>query len=145
MSPEITPKWTLIFLLSAKNNLFMEQLNVIREIYSVGSSDNVNFVIILDGIGGDKFSDLMEKPHIFFAKRKSDFLTDTHVYILDKNDATLTHKKDLKSMLDFVMEKFPAVNYGFFYKGHGGPGETDLAKGIFDTKMGHVDPAWSEE
>ena len=145
MSEKLPSKWTLIFLLSAKNNLFMEQLNVIREIYSVGSSDNVNFVIILDGIGGDKFSDLMEKPHIFFAKRKSDFLTDTHVYILDKEEANLTHKKDLRSMLDFVIEKFPADNYGFFYKGHGGPGETDLAKGIFDTKMGHVDPAWSEE
>jgi len=28
-------KWTLIFLLSAKNNLFNEQLKVIEEIYSI--------------------------------------------------------------------------------------------------------------
>lgn len=145
MSPDTTPKWTLIFLLSAKNNLFMEQLNVIKEIYSVGSSDKVNFVIILDGIGGDKFSDLMEKPHIFFAKRKSDFLTDTHVYFLDKKDVALTNKKNLATLLEYVIDKFPAEKYGFFYKGHGGPGETDLAKGIFDTKMGHIDPAWKEE
>lgn len=145
MSPNATPKWTLLFLLSAKNNLFMEQLNVIKEIYSVGSSDNVNFVIILDGLGGDKFSALMERPSIFFAKRKSDFLTDTHVYILDKKEVTLTKKKDLIALLQYVTDKFPAENYGFFYKGHGGPGETDLGKGIFDTKMGHIDPAWNQE
>src|SRR6476659_8647100 len=142
MSPKTTPKWTLIFLLSAKNTLFMEQMNVIKEIYSVGSNNDVNFVIILDGLAGDKFSELMEKPTIFHAGTKSDFLTDKYVYILDKKDASLTGKDHLKTLLKIVMEKYEADHYGFFYKGHGGQGETDLGKGIFDTKIGYIDPVW---
>ena len=145
MSPKLTPKWTLIFLLSAKNNLFMEQLNVIKEIYSVGSSDDVNFVIILDGLGGDKFSELMEKPTIFHAKKNSDFLTDAHIHILERKNATLTNKKDLKELLDFVIRNFEADNFGFFYKGHGGPGETDIPKGVFDTKLEFIDPGLTDE
>jgi len=123
----------------------MEQMNVIKEIYSVGSNNDVNFVIILDGLAGDKFSELMEKPTIFHAGAKSDFLTDKYVYILDKKDASLTGKDHLKTLLKIVMEKYEADHYGFFYKGHGGQGETDLGKGIFDTKIGYIDPAWSEE
>ena len=93
-------KWTLIFLLSAKNNLYMEQLKVINEIYSVGSSKDVNFVIILDGLGGDKFSESLERPSVFYAQKNTDFLTDTHFHILKKPDSTLTDKNQLKRILE---------------------------------------------
>ena len=78
MKKNTPKKWTLIFLLSAKNNLYMEQLKVINEIYGVGSSKDVNLVIILDGLGGDKFSESLERPAIFFPQKNTDFLTDTH-------------------------------------------------------------------
>ena len=145
MLPTIKPKWTLIFLLSAKNNLFFEQLNVIKEIYSVGSTDSVKLVIILDGLSGDKFSDILERPSIFSPRKNSDFLTDTHIYILERTKSTLANKKDLKELLNYIIENFEAENYGFFYKGHGGPGETDLAKGIFDTKLEYIDPKLDDD
>lgn len=137
-------KWTLIFLLSAKNNLYMEQLKVINEIYGVGSSKDVNFVIILDGLGGDKFSESLERPAIFYAQKNTDFLTDTHFHIFRKHNATLTDPQQLQRLLNIVVENFPATNYGFFYKGHGGPGETDLAKGMFVTRTAYINPKLSD-
>lgn len=133
-------KWTLIFLLSAKNNLYMEQLKVINEIYGVGSSKEVNLVIILDGLGGDKFSESLERPAIFYAQKNTDFLTDTHFHIFRKRNTTLTDPKQLQRLLNIVVENFPAANYGFFYKGHGGPGETDLARGMFVTRTAYINP-----
>jgi len=122
----------------------MEQLKVINEIYGVGSSKDVNLVIILDGLGGDKFSESLERPSVFFAQKNTDFLTDTHFHILRKPDATLTDKGQLKRILNVVIESFEADHYGFFYKGHGGPAETDLARGIFVTRTAYVDPKWKE-
>jgi hypothetical protein len=133
-------KWTLIFLLSAKNNLYMEQLKVINEIYGVGSSKDVNLVIILDGLGGDKFSESLERPAVFYAQKNTDFLTDHHFHIFRNHNATLTDPKQLQRMLNIVVENFPATNYGFFYKGHGGPGEGDLARGMFVTRTAYVTP-----
>ena len=133
-------KWTLIFLLSAKNNLYMEQLKVINEIYGVGSSKEVNLVIILDGLGGDKFSESLERPAIFYAQKNTDFLTDTHFHIFRKHNTTLTDPKQLQRLLNIVVDNFPAANYGFFYKGHGGPGETDLARGMFVTRTAYINP-----
>ena len=137
-------KWTLIFLLSAKNNLFMEQLNVIKDIYSVGSSDEVNLVIILDGLEGDKFSPLMEKPMIYCANSKTDFLKDSYCYILKRKNASLDNSNHLRELFLYVEKNFKADQYGFFYKGHGGPGETDLSSGMFDTKMVYVDAKWHD-
>ena len=55
MKRKLLKNGQLIFLLSAKNNLFNEQLKVIKEIYSVGSNKDVDFVILFDAIEGDKF------------------------------------------------------------------------------------------
>ena len=144
MRKKTTKKWTLVFLLSAKNNLFMEQLNVINEIYSVGTNNDVNLVIILDGLEGDKFSPMMEKPTIFYANNKTDFLKDHYYYILNRKNASLNNTDHLKILLRFVVKNFKADKYGFFYKGHGGPGETDLSNGMFDTKMVYVDAKWRD-
>ena len=39
-----------------------------------------------------------------------------------------------------MVENFPASTYGFFYKGHGGPAKTDLAKGLLIQGLLNVDP-----
>lgn len=133
------PKWTLIFLLSAKNNLFNEQLKVIEEIYSVGSSGEVNFVILFDAIEGDKFSKKFTAPAIYHVKKESDFLTDISHTQLSPSSKGLTTKRNLEKLLQQAVIDFDAENFGFFYKGHGGPATTDLSKGAFDTRLVRVD------
>ena len=137
-------KWTLIFLLSAKNNLFNEQLKVIDEIYSVGSSKDVDFVILFDAIEGDKFSKKFAAPAIYHATKGTDFLTDVSYHSLSVSAKGLTTKKNLAKLLKIAIRNFPAKNFGFFYKGHGGPATTDLSKGIFDTRLVTVNPRMSD-
>jgi hypothetical protein len=132
------PKWTLIFLLSAKNNLFNEQLKVIKEIYSVGSTDDVNFILLFDAIEGDKFSKKFTAPALYHIKKDSDFLTDISHVQLSSSSKGLTTKKNLKKLLKIAVNDFDADNFGFFYKGHGGPATTDISKGAFDTRLVRV-------
>ena len=133
-------KWTLIFLLSAKNNLFNEQLKVIKEIYSVGSSKDVDFVILFDAIEGDKFSKKFAAPAIYHVNKDADFLSDVSYHHLPTTSKGLTTKKNLEKLLKIAVKNFPAENFGFFYKGHGGPATTDISKGAFDTRLVTIDP-----
>ena len=133
-------KWTLIFLLSAKNNLFNEQLKVIQEIYSVGSNKDVDFVILFDAIEGDKFSKKFSAPSIYHVDKDGDFLSDVSFHQLPTTAKGLTTKKNLEKLLKLAIQNFPAKNFGFFYKGHGGPATTDISKGAFDTRLVSVHP-----
>jgi hypothetical protein len=137
-------KWTLIFLLSAKNNLFNEQLKVIEEIYSIGSSKDVNFLILFDAIEGDKFSKKFTAPALYHVKKDSDFLTDVSLTRLSPSSKGLTTKRNLKKLLQKAIKEFDADNFGFFYKGHGGPATTDISKGAFDTRLIRVDAKMSD-
>ena len=140
MKKKITPKkWTLIFLLSAKNNLFNEQLKVIQEIYSVGSNKDVDFVILFDAIEGDKFSKKFSAPAIYHVNKDDDFLSDVSFHQLPTTAKGLTTKKNFEKLLKMAIQNFPAENFGFFYKGHGGPATTDISKGAFDTRLIKVD------
>ncbi|TMI93192.1 MAG: hypothetical protein E6H08_10720 [Bacteroidetes bacterium] len=138
-------KWTLIFLLSAKNNLFNEQLKVIQEIYSVGSNKDVDFVILFDAIEGDKFSKKFTAPAIYHVDKNSDFLTDPSYYKLSSSAKGLTTKRNLEKLLTKTVQDFEAENFGFFYKGHGGPATTDISKGVFDTRLVKVDRKMKDE
>ena len=137
-------KWTLIFLLSAKNNLFNEQLRVINELYSVGSSNDVNLVLLFDAIEGDKFSKGFTAPSIYHIKKDTSFISDPCFESLSPSNQGLTNKKTLGKLLKIVLRDFKAEKYGFFYKGHGGPATTDISRGVFDTRMVSVDPNMSE-
>lgn len=138
-------KWTLIFLLSAKNNLFNEQLRVINELYSVGSSQDVNLVLLFDALEGDKFSKGFTAPSIYHVKKNTSFISDPCFEKLSPSRQGLTNKKTLGKLLKIVLRDFKAHNYGFFYKGHGGPATTDISKGVFDTNMVLVDPKMRDE
>lgn len=141
MKKKTTPKkWTIIFLLSAKNNLFNEQLKVIKEIYSVGSNKDVDFVILFDAIEGDKFSKKFAAPAIYHVDKDDDFLSDVSFHQLPVTAKGLTTKKNLEKLLRIAKKNFPAKNFGFFYKGHGGPATTDISKGAFDTRLVNVHP-----
>lgn len=90
-------KWTLIFLLSAKNNLFHEQLSVINELYSIGSSADIDFVILFDAIEGDKFSEGFAAPSIYHVTKGSTFISDACFHQLKPSDRGLTDRKNLES------------------------------------------------
>ncbi len=138
-------KWTLIFLLSAKNNLFHEQLSVINGLYSIGSSDDVDFVILFDAIEGDKFSKGFAAPSIYHVTKGATFISDACFHRLKPSGTGLTDQKNLEKLLKLVIANFPSDKYGFIYKGHGGAGTTDISRGAFNTKMVVVDPKITDD
>ncbi|MBN8699053.1 MAG: hypothetical protein J0L54_05530 [Chitinophagales bacterium] len=120
-------EWTIIFLISAKSNLYYEMIQAINEIYSAGSSDTVNFVIIYDGLEAGKFKEAFAKPSLYYADSEVPFLIAQPVNIYDSAD--LTDPDDLEKIIDEIKEAYPAKKYGFVYKGHGGRGDVDITNG----------------
>jgi hypothetical protein len=136
-------KWTIMFLVNAENNLFNESIKAIEEIYAAATSSDIKFLIIFDGFKGNKFSKPFGLPSIYEANKENGFFID-HPVINTKDD-NLTNKAVLKRLLKFIKEKYPADNYGFFYKGHGGAAEGDIGSGRFFEKLFKIEPNWSDE
>ena len=138
-------KWTIIFLVSAENDLIFESLSAINEIYSVGcgDEDDVYFVVLFDGVEANRFSKSFALPSIYLAKKNISFVTDTP-FINPKPHDDLSDPKVLGRLLADIKQQFPADKYGLFYKGHGGPGETDITNGKFVEKLKEVPSRWTD-
>ncbi len=120
-------EWTIIFLVSAKSNLYYEMIEAINEIYSVGSSNEVNFIIIYDGLEAGKFKSEFAKPSVYYADNEVPFLIAQPIKIYKTAD--LTNVTHVKKILGDIKVVFPAKKYGFVYKGHGGRGDVDVNDG----------------
>ena len=124
-----TPKkWTIIFLVSAKSNLYNEMIAAINEICSVGSNKHINYIIIYDGLEAGVFKKEFTKPCVFYASHKVDFSKAQPEKVYPECD--LTEERDLSIIVEDIKNKFPAEHYGFVYKGHGGRGNVDINNGI---------------
>ena len=125
--PTKKKKWTIIFLVSAKSNLYYEMITAINEIYSVGSNDHINYVIIYDGLEAGKFKPEFSKPSVYYADSGIPFLVAQPEKIYPEFD--LTNEDDLSTIISDIKTAFPAEHYGFVYKGHGGRGNVDVTNG----------------
>jgi len=120
-------EWTIIFLVSAKSNLYYEMIEAINEIYSVGSNEAVNFIIIYDGLEAGKFKSEFARPSIYYADSEVPFLIAQPVKIYKSAD--LTNVAHIEKIIRYIKFKYPAEKYGFVYKGHGGRGDVDINNG----------------
>lgn len=124
-----TPKkWTIIFLVSAKSNLFNEMIAAINELYKVGSNRYINYIIIYDGLEAGQFKREFTKPCFFYADKNISFIDAEPVKIYPACD--LTRESDLSDIIADIKAEFPAEHYGFVYKGHGGRGDVGINNGI---------------
>jgi hypothetical protein len=121
-------KWTIIFLVSAKSNLYNEMIAAINEIYKTGSNEHINYIIIYDGLEAGEFKPAYTKPCFFYANNNTSFTKAKPEKIYAESD--LFEEKDLSIIIHDIKAKFPAEHYGFVYKGHGGRGNVDINNGI---------------
>lgn len=120
--------WTIIFLVSAKSNLYNEMIAAINEICSVGSNEHINYIIIYDGLEAGEFKKEFTKPCVYYAAPGISFSKAQPEKIYPECD--LTEEADLSTIIEDIKTKFPAEHYGFVYKGHGGRGSVDIDNGI---------------
>jgi hypothetical protein len=130
--------WTIIFLVSAENNLINESVKAIEEIYRAGSNEQVKFLIIFDGLKYGKFSREFAKPSLYEVNADNGFFTEKKV--THYNSDNLAKPETLNYFLAYIKKNYPAKNYGFFYKGHGGSGGTDISSAVFMEKLFKLPP-----
>lgn len=138
-------KWTIIIQINAENNLIYDSISVINEIGKVESNAHVNYVVLFDGMPDPKFPKAPEHPAIYLVKKDTVYgeTEPDHIFSPDFDD--LAKPKILAEALTWIKNHYPAENYGFIYKGHGGAEGTDVVLGkIFTTKL-MKKPAGSEE
>lgn len=121
---KVKKKWTIIFLVSAKSNLYYEMITAINEIYSVGSNEHINYIIIYDGLEAGKFKAEFAEPSVYYADAGVPFLIAQPEKIYPKFN--LTDEDNLSTIIKDIKAEFPATHYGFVYKGHGGRGDVDI-------------------
>ncbi|NOT52814.1 MAG: hypothetical protein HOP10_16275 [Chitinophagaceae bacterium] len=131
-------KWTIIMHVSAENNLFVEMLSVMEELFGIKNwSDayfrQINFLVLFDGLSAKRFSYDFAKPSLYLVRPDSSFYLEFPVYMLRSDD--MTDPATLKGVYSFVKRRYPAEKYGFIYKGHGSSGEGDIASKIFMEKI----------
>ena len=118
--PVIPAQRTIIAIFNGNNNLSSDLSNDIKEIAdgSKGLSAATNIVVFANLYG--------QKPYIAeMVNGKS-----TKVREWDKNAITTTHPDTLLSVMQWIMSKYPANEYGIVFGGHG---TGSLTKGITDT------------
>lgn len=135
--PEVFPKasWTVILFLNAESDLLEDMKTAYNQLASVGSNVGlVNFVALFDGIAIDRegikinkaaikkgSKDLLDSgvPKLYFIRRYRNFFDEESIRSYPEHE-DLTNPENLHFVLSDIKQKFPADQYAFIYKGHGG-------------------------
>lgn len=123
---------------SAENNLFIDMLRVMEELFSIRDwkeeeFDDINFLVLFDGLSAKKFSYEFSRPSLYRVRPNTSFYIEYPEYIFRNDD--MTNPDALKGVYQFVKKNFPAKKYGFIYKGHGSHGEGDIGSRVFKERI----------
>lgn len=102
-----TKKWTVMVYLSGDNNLHQAGINDINEMKQVGSSDEVNIVVLWDG------NDTSTHGYYYIEK-------GTAVLKQDTGEVNMGDEAAAKAFIDYVTQKYPAEHYFIDFWNHGG-------------------------
>lgn len=117
-------EWTLMFYMDSDNNLEAPQMEDLEEMMKVGSSANVNIVVLADrSTKGEKFRGYTDKAvggipnwttaKLFYLERGR--LRE----LADLGELNMGDPANLKGFLETVMPRFPAKKYGLVFGDHG--------------------------
>lgn len=129
--------------ISGENNLLLENIDVFNQVCEVGSTDEVSFVILMDGmhIEGALAAEYkyLNNPELDFPSlyliRKGDNYESAKAEMIFKERDNLADKANLTTILTYIQNEHKAENYGYIYKGHGGAGHGDIQDGNFISKV----------
>jgi Clostripain family len=126
-------KWTIILQMSAENDLIYNSISAFNEIGSVGSTDQVNYIILFDGMETPRYPNAPTFPSVYKMEKGMNFETAKPFKNFGEQYDHLADTKILGEIFEYIKTTFPAENFGFIYKGHGGAEGTDIASGKFYT------------
>ncbi len=126
-------KWTIILQMSAENDLIYNSVSAFNEIGEAGSTDNINYIILFDGMETPKYPNAPAFPSIYKMEKGMKFETAKPFKNFGEQYDHLADTNILTELFTYIKETFPAENFGFIYKGHGGAEGTDITGGKFYT------------
>lgn len=124
-------KWTIIIFMNAESNILYESFDLFDEIAAVGSSWDVNLVVVFDGLAVEGINDYKKYPSIYLVQKDEVYAkARPEIYYTDPAMENLSDPKNLQRIMAYIKEHFPAENTGFVYTGHGGAMHTDVQDGV---------------
>ena len=141
--------WTIIVQISGENDLLMDSISAFNEIASYGSTDEINFIVLMDrmkveGELPEKYKGYefllnpdAAKPCVYYSKKQITYDKAKPFKVYENDD--LVNPDNLSEIIKKIKEDFPAKNLGYIYKGHGQPGGTDVDTGTFVAKIFKVE------
>jgi len=114
--------WTFMVYMSADNNLNNEALADLNEMEDVGSTDEVNIIVLYDGqtAGDSKLYRILKDNTSFNPTIISEVLVDGG-QVIDPatNELDMTSTTTLRNFIDWTIQNFPAQKYVLDFWGHG--------------------------
>lgn len=123
-------EWTVMGYMNGDNDLNDLVLHLIDRIEQSGSSDDINIVILYDGIKGAEhpFGSGLDVSKLFYITKDDNKLKINSKVLEDiKGEQNMGNPGTLEALLKVGFEKFPAERYMFFTMAHG--------NGILDSEI----------
>jgi hypothetical protein len=133
-SPEALSHVTLLCYLNGDNDLAQEVLHTLDMMETVGSSPQVNVVVLVDGhpdwLGA--YADVRSGARLHYLERHPEIGRITSPVIAEWGEADLGSSDTVEAFVRIALKRFPAQRYIFFTFAHG--------QGVIDTKTLHHGP-----
>lgn len=114
-------EWTVLYYLDADNNLEPDMLNDVNEMEQIGSTDNVNLVVLLDrNPSYDDRDGNWTNNRLDFLTRDKDQEKITSKVLDDLKEMDMGDPQTLVNFVAFGLQNFPAKHYAVVLGDHGG-------------------------
>jgi hypothetical protein len=114
-------EWTVLYYLDADNNLEPDMLNDVNEMEQIGSTDNVNLVVLLDRTPEyDDRDGNWTNNRLDFLTRDQDQEKITSKVLDDLKEMDMADPQTLVNFVAFGLQNFPAKHYAVVLGDHGG-------------------------
>jgi hypothetical protein len=114
-------KWTFIVYLDADNDLESAGIRDLNEMEKVGSSGDVNIVVLMDrAIGEDTSNGDWTDARIFYVTKDDDPQTINSITIEKKGELNMGDPNTLINFTNWAIDKYPADKYIIDIWDHGG-------------------------
>lgn len=114
-------EWTILYYLDADNNLEPDMLSDVNEMEEVGSTDQINLVVLLDrNPGYDNRDGNWTNNRLDFLTRDKDQEKITSKVLNDLKELDMADPQTLVNFVAFGLQNFPAKHYAIVLGDHGG-------------------------
>jgi Clostripain family len=125
-------QWTIIIYMNAESDLLYDSFEVFNEIAEIGSSYEVNILVVFDGFAIEELPEYKQFPSVYYVQKGNIFQwTKPLIAYTDPAMEDLSKPENWERIFEFINSRYPAEHTAFIYTGHGGAMHTDVSDGAY--------------